>query len=894
MRRLTVVSASTALAALLATGLTAPAVAAPGGVVINEFSASTAGTDVEYVELLAPPGTDLSGYRVLEIEGDAPVFGVVDEVISFPAPDASGRSLASLPANALENGTLSLLLVTGTAPALGTDLDADDDGVIDAAAGLTVVDAVSVGDGGAGDRTYGGVTLAVGYDGQAFAPGGASRIPDGTDTDASTDWVRNDFDLAGIPNITGMLVEGEALNTPGAVNTPWTDPGTPPVDADCDAETVTIGSVQGSGPASPAVGQIVRVEGVVVADFQAPGGLSGYYLQDAGDGDSATSDGIFIYSPGAAVDVSVGDVVNVAGAVSEFASAGGSLTEITVGGVEVCATGATVPTPTPVTLPATDEQREALEGMLVTFPQPLAVLEYFEFGRYGTVDVGLTRQMQPTAVYEPGSAEATALAAQNALERITVDDGRGIQNPDPLIHPDGAEFTLANSLRGGDLLTNVTGALDYRNGGWAVQPTAPAQYTAANPRPDVPEVGGEVTVASFNVLNYFTTLGDRGANTAEEFARQQAKIVSAIAEIDADIVGLIEIENNGTAVTALVDALNTAVGPGTYAAIPTGRIGTDVITTALIYQPARVQPQGAFATLTSAVDPRFLDINRPALAQTFAQVGGSEPVTVVVNHLKSKGSDCNALGDPDLGDGAGNCNITRTQAAIALAEWLAKDPTGQGAGRELVIGDLNSYDKEDPIDALRAAGYTDLVHEFQGENAYSYVFDGQLGYLDYALAGTELAEDVTGAAHWLINADEPPILDYNVEFKSAGQIAEWFADDPYRSSDHDPVVVGLDLTLPDTTPPTLEVSADPAKLWPPNGKMRTVQIDVTAADDLGDVRVELVSATAGGHRNAAVQRIDDTTFRVVAANRAVYTFTYRATDAAGNATTETVRVSVTR
>ncbi|SFR87576.1 hypothetical protein SAMN04487846_0173 [Microbacterium sp. cf046] len=900
MRRLSVVSASTAIAALALTGVTAPALAAPGGVVINEFSASTAGTDVEYVELLAPPGTDLSAYRVLEIEGDATATGdrspagVVDEVIAFPAPDASGRSLVSLAANALENGTLSLLLVTGTVPALNADLDADTDGVIDASAGLTIVDAVAVTDGTAGDLTYGGVSLGVSYDGQPFAPGGASRIPDGTDTDTTGDWVRNDFDLAGIPNFTGTLVQGEALNTPGAVNTPWIDPGPQPGDADCDAEVVSIASVQGSGAASPVAGQVVRVEGVVVGDFQSAGGLSGYYLQDAGDADPATSDGVFVYAPGAATDVSVGDVVNVAGTVSEFASAGGSLTEITVGGVEVCATGAALPTPIAVTLPATEATRESLESTSVTFPQPLSILEYFEFGRFGSVEVGLARQMQPTAVFEPGSAEATALFAQNAIERITLDDGRGVQNPDPLIHPDGAEFALTNTFRGGDLLTGITGVMDYHFGGWSVQPTAAAEYTSTNPRPAVPEVGGTVTVASFNVLNYFTTLNDRGANTQAEFDRQEAKIVNAIAQIDADVVGLIEIENNGTAVAALVEALNEKMGAGTYTHIQTGVIGADAITTALIYKPARVQPEGAFATLTSAVDPRFLDINRPALAQTFTEVGGSEPVTVVVNHLKSKGSDCNALGDPDLGDGAGNCNVTRTQAATAMVEWLAGDPTGQGAGRELIIGDLNSYDKEDPIDVLTGAGYTDLEFKFQGENAYSYVFDGALGYLDYALAGTDLLEDVTGASAWKINADEPPLLDYNTEFKSADQVTELFAPDPYRSSDHDPVVIGLDLTLPDTTPPTITATADPASIFPPNGKARTVTVTIDAADESGDVTVELVSATAAGNKKASITRLSDTTFSVTAAAGAVYTIMYRATDAAGNTATASTVVRVGR
>jgi predicted extracellular nuclease len=307
-----------------------------------------------------------------------------------------------------------------------------------------------------------------------------------------------------------------------------------------------------------------------------------------------------------------------------------------------------------------------------------------------------------------------------------------------------------------------------------------------------------------------------------------------------------------------------------------------------------VTPVGEHAVLTSAIDPDFRDNNRPALAQTFEQVGGSEPVTVVVNHLKSKGSDCNALGDPDLGDGAGNCNITRTLAATALAKWLATDPTGQGAdGRELIIGDLNSYDKEDPIDALTGAGFTDQLFAFQGENAYSYVFDGQLGYLDYALAGSGLAEDVTGAEVWRINADEPSLIDYDMDFKQPAQDA-LFAPDPYRSSDHDPVVVGLDLTLPDTTPPTITATADPALLFPPNDKPRTVTIAVDAVDESGDVTVELISTTASGNKKAAIQTLTDTTFSVTAAVHSVYTITYQATDAAGNTSTATAVVRVGR
>jgi predicted extracellular nuclease len=692
---------------------------------------------------------------------------------------------------------------------------------------------------------------------------------------------------------------------------PATDPDPDPDPAaDCDTAAVAIGSVQGSGPATPVAGQTVEVEGTVTGDFQV-GGFDGYYIQDGGDELAATSDGIFVSVAGGA-DVNPGDIVHVVGVVSESFG----MTQIAATAVAVCDVGAPLPDPRELTLPAAAETYESLEGMRVTLPQTLSILEYFEFGRFGTIDVGLDRQMTPTAVFEPGSVDAADLAAANLAERITIDDGRSVQNPDPAIHPNGSVFTKENSFRGGDTVTNVTGVLDYRFSTWAVQPTQGADFAVVNPRPDVPDVGGDVTVASFNVLNYFTTIDPtpsnsndddytRGADTAEELARQQAKIVAALATIDADVFGLIEIENSGVpgfpastaapneAVATLTAALNGALGADVYDYIPTGVVGTDAITTALVYKTATVEPVGDFALLTESVDSRWLDDrNRPALAQTFADADGGT-VTVVVNHLKSKGSSCDADGDPDAGDGQGNCAGVRTAAATALTEWLAGDPTGQGAGRELIIGDLNSYDKEDPIDALVDAGYTDLLAAEQGEYAYSYVFDGQLGYLDYALAGTDLVEDVESAAVWHINADEPSLFDYDMSFKRDAQDA-LFAPDPYRSSDHDPVLVGLDLTAPDTTPPTISVTADPSLLFPPNGKPRTVTITVDAADDSGDVSVEYVSAVAAGSKKAGVDKLTDTTFSVTAAAGAFYTFTYSATDAAGNTTIATTVVRVGR
>jgi predicted extracellular nuclease len=886
--------------------------------VINEFSASTTDTDVEYVEVFGTPATDLSGYTVLEIEGDRAVAGTgtgtVDEVITLGSTDASGRYLANLPTNALENGTITLLLVEGFNGTLGTDLDTNEDGAFDAAPWTSIVDAIAVSDGGATDLTYGTPALGVSYDGLPFAPGGASRIPDGTDTDTAADWVRNDFDLYGIPNLDGTPTLGEAVNTPGAPNAVVEV-------TDIPATARPIWEVQGAGFASAYDGQRVIVDGFVVGDFQGSDELNGFYLQEPvedADGLTTTSDGIFVFEGGSTVDVAIGDYVTVTGTVDEF----NGLTEITsVESVEVSSNDLTPPASTGFDLPATDVEREALEGMHVTLAQSLTISEYFNFGRFGEIVLTTDRQNTPTAVVEPGPA-AMELAAEQALARITLDDGRSIQNPDPARHPNGADFTLANLFRGGDLVANVSGMMDYSFGLYRIQPTVGADHTTANPRPTAPpDVGGTMTIAGFNVLNYFQTLdyptGDpldndcgpdrnqecRGADDATERDRQLAKIVAAMATIGADVYGINEVENT-TDVEAMADivaALNDALGSGTYDYVATGTIGTDAIKVGFIYRPGTVGLVGEYAILDESIDPRFdTDRNRPALAQTFMDLTTGGQFTVAVNHLKSKGSACD--GDPDTGDGQGNCNLTRTAAAQALADWLAGDPTGTGAPT-MILGDLNSYDMEDPIDTLKAAGYTDLIAQFNGPEAYSYVFDGKVGYLDHALADADLLTSVTGAADWHINADETSLIDYDTSFKLPAQDAI-YAPDPYRSSDHDPVLVGLDVC--DAEPPTIEVVLSADLLWPPKHQLVSVSATVTASDNFdGDVQVDFVSVMSDepddgeddGNTVDDAQHLGDGEFllraeRSGSGDGRTYTITYSATDDCGNTSLGTATVEV--
>jgi uncharacterized protein len=500
----------------------------------------------------------------------------------------------------------------------------------------------------------------------------------------------------------------------------------------CSLAFTPIYDIQGSG-LSAAITGTVTTQGVVVGDFETSASLSGFYMQDlTGDGDPATSDGIFVYT-GNNDFVSLGQVVRVTGYARErfnqtaLNGSNGNFAVVPLANIIDCGSGSV--DPVEVMMPfESPTYLERYEGMLVKFPQPLVISEYFNYDRFGEMVLGLplegqSRLFTPTSVVEPGQP-AIDLATENSLRKITLDDVNSTQNPATLRHPNGMPFGLDNLFRGGDLVQNAIGVLGFDFNLYRIMPTGPADFTAINHRTAFPDdVGGSLKVASFNVLNYFTTIDTRapicgpagtmecrGADTEEEFTRQRTKILAALVAIDADIVGLIEIENDSPnpiavdPVADLVSGLNDVLGAGTYDYVKTGSIGTDAIKVALIYKPAMVSLVGDYAILDFSVDPRFLDAyNRPVLAQTFLENNSGGMLTVAVNHLKSKGSDCNAIGDIDLGDGQGNCNLTRKYAAEALVDWLAGYPTGVGVQDSLIIGDLNSYDKEDPIDVITGA-----------------------------------------------------------------------------------------------------------------------------------------------------------------------------------------------
>ena len=597
----------------------------------------------------------------------------------------------------------------------------------------------------------------------------------------------------------------------------------------CNRVVTPIPAIQGSG-SSVAVTGNVSTRGIVVGDYE---GLSptlrGFYLQaETGDGDPATSDGIFVFN-GNENSVSLGDHVTVSGNASDFQDQ----TQVSATQVTVCGTGSVATTD--VTLPVPSATYlERFEGMLVRMPQTLYVTEHFQLGRFGQVVMSSGgRIFQPTALVAPGPA-ALALQASNNLNRLIVDDALQSQNPDPILFGRGGNpLSASNTLRGGDTATGMIGVMSYTWAGnsasgnaYRLRPVGALgggvpNFVAANARPvGAPDVGGSLKVIGMNLLNFFNTFGVnactggvgggatdcRGADDAGEFDRQWPKTVAAIVGTGGDVIGIGEIENDGygptSAIQFLVDRLNEATAPGTYAFIDadagTGQmnaLGTDAIKVGLLYKPAKVTPIGATAALNSVAFVNGGDgapRNRPALAQAFIDLNTGGRVVVSSNHLKSKGSACDA---PDAGDGQGNCAGVRTNAANLLADWLNSDPTGTGTENVLIVGDLNSYAKEDPIAALEAKSFTNLVASRIGSEAYSYVFDGQWGYLDHALGNPAILSRVTGVAEWHVNSDEPSVLDYNDDFKSLGQLDSLYEPDEFRVSDHDPVVVGLNLPV---------------------------------------------------------------------------------------------------
>ena len=642
--------------------------------------------------------------------------------------------------------------------------------------------------------------------------------------------------------------------TPGAGSTP--PPGEP--------VAKTIAEVQGTGASSPLVGENVIIKGVVTAAYPV-GGFHGFYLQTQGTGPepsaSGASDGVFVFQAVTATpldaDAVVGNYVEVTGKVSEFSG----LTEVTAAADDIVDAGADFSPVQPLASPwpATDAGRESIEGMLFQPTGDYTVTNTFSTNQYGEVGlaVGTTPLMQNTEVAAPGSAEAAAVVADNAKRLVTLDDGASTNFigttssvtvcgtlPTPcLANGDQTPAYVSNTepVRVGAPATfSAPVVVDYRFNLWRFQPTAqvvgpdnatsPVSFantrTAAPDNADINQLGtADLKVASFNVLNYFTDLGDqnssckayrdrdgngnnvqggcgqRGAWDVADLARQTEKEVSAINALGADVVGLMEIENSAkfghnrdAALASLVGSLNAAAGPGTWAFVPSSSDlpsvdSQDFITTAMIYKPARAMRVDRSRALgDQSNDGQAFGNAREPIAQTFKKkTGKGDKFLFVVNHFKSKGSPGPFPGDADSGDGQGASVTSRILQAQALRDWVPGVAAEYGAKAIVMAGDYNSYTMEDPMDVLYKAGYTDVGSRFD-PSSFSYSFSGLSGSLDHILVNDYALRMSTGADHWNINSGESVAMEYS---RYNYHSTDFHAPGPYRSSDHDPVVLGL-------------------------------------------------------------------------------------------------------
>ncbi|MDB5961381.1 MAG: endonuclease/Exonuclease/phosphatase family protein [Massilia sp.] len=586
-----------------------------------------------------------------------------------------------------------------------------------------------------------------------------------------------------------------------------------------------IFEIQGPGASSPYASSVQTTEGVVTARV-----ATGFFIQDAtGDGDPTTSDAIYVYTGNTAPTVSINDVVRVTATVQEYTPTGAaaSLTELVNPSAIVKIGTATPIAPTNIALPIDDFG--PYQGMLVRFAQPLTASQVEFVGDRGEISLSSGRLETTTNRFKVNTPEELALRAANARNLIVLDDGIFVT---PTVIP---YIAADKTIRAGDTTSNLTGVIDMGAVGgtptkslYKLQPTEPVTFSRDNPRPTAPSFGtGNVKVASANVLNFFTTftngasvfstatnqtcsLGSsnsksncRGADNLNEFTRQRDKIVNSLKLIDADVVGLMEIQNNGeTAVTYLVDQLNAAYGQTVYAVVPKPQAvgsnngtGTDAIRVAMIYKPAKLTLAGP-----SQTDPDPDNINnRPPMAQSFILPANGGKFSLIVNHLKSKGS-CPSTGDTDKGEGCWT-QVRVQQAARLVTNFIPKVQTDSGIDAALLIGDFNSYGMEAPINLMTDAGIVNQLERYVRPMGmpYSYVFNSTAGYLDHALATPAMSAQISDASEFHNNADEPSVIDYNTD----GKPQDLYVNNAYRASDHDPVTVTLNLAAV----PAADVSA---------------------------------------------------------------------------------------
>lgn len=650
----------------------------------------------------------------------------------------------------------------------------------------------------------------------------------------------------------------------------------------------SIQDIQGEGTSSPFIdgypyitSEDHFVTGVVSA---VTGGLTkGFYLQALeNDGNDKTSEGLFIHTGSADTELKPGDVVCVKGQVQEYYSN----TQLSSDAKSYIKTGTSdAPLVTTLNIKEGETLRDALErheGMQVALQSAseLFVTRNFSYdydARRNNMMLSYQAPLfKPTQLHAAESDAAVALAEENKNNRIFLEsDSKAPDGQIPYYPSFGEDIDQDGSseqhIRLGSRVEGLHGVVSYSYNEYRLIATDEVDnqnFVTSDDDFDVtrkanPAIAdSDLRVASFNVLNYFTSVADsgndnptgqnRGATNYDEFLIQQAKIVAAMNKMDADIIGLMEVENNGfgegSAIQNLVEALNAEIDDVedhySYVEIvdqdkyQDNYFGSDAIMVALLYRADAVTPKEAAKVIVTPEqhieentitrndgaegNPAYDKYQRHSLLQTFTVKETGEDLSVVVNHFKSKGSECieewiAGVEGSEPEDLQGNCNNFRVSAAQAVGEAL-KDIDGD----VLVMGDLNAYGMEDPLLTLTdyskekygrdiyTAAYTTIgagdlqvektqiqqgygLHNLNtllhGPDTFSYTYSGELGNLDHALASSSLAQKVVAIEDWHINSLESNLFEYSSKY--TGDMPKY--KDAFSASDHDPVIIAIDL-----------------------------------------------------------------------------------------------------
>ncbi|HFQ5285364.1 TPA: ExeM/NucH family extracellular endonuclease [Vibrio vulnificus] len=692
----------------------------------------------------------------------------------------------------------------------------------------------------------------------------------------------------------------------------------PPANLPCtDAEgTVshkTIGEVQGEGYSSPLIesGYTSKDEYLVtgVVSAVATSLVKGFYLyDDNADGNVKTSDGVFVKTSGAVSKDMIGQQICVRAKVNEDY---GMTTLLPTGNIWEVKNSTPVEV-TPVKLERIDSDDDTFRSTLERLEaMPVVLVEDMDAAE-GNQDMRVSRTFsfdysakrnnmviaykrpnpQPNQDHVAGSDAAKAQTAQNKDYRIVVESDEKPADGKIPYYPEFASDPHNNYIRINDSVVGMTGVLHYSYNEFRLIPTAnvtKANFVHNTPRTSSPVIkesygddGFTIKVATQNVLNYFNSpygghdnqFGDnRGAESLQEFERQQAKIVEAIYGLDADIVGLMEVENNGfgdfSAIRELLEAINAKyykenykdrfaresihnryvfVGfdkNGDQVLDQFDTIGSDAITTGIIYRPSKVSViAGKVIPMPWQDAPMIVDADgkpvvdgkgelaesgknyqRNTVAATFRVLNTGKQLTVSVNHLKSKGSTCwdDYVGTKAVDDDAqGSCENFRVASTYHLGQEMAKI-----GGDQIVLGDMNSYAHEDPMlvltsnptkKALKAADYIKVGNKWQfngeqgpvitqtfgfinavdyktpaGETSWSYSYNDEVGSLDHLLITSSLKSRLVDAVDWHINAPESTLFDYSNKYKGgdSNEANPFYKADAFRSSDHDSALVTI-------------------------------------------------------------------------------------------------------